>query len=131
MNPDTVTQAVQKGVRVTLGATATLIEALQDPQGVRERFSSVGTDFNRLAEELESQGVVTEQEARQFVDSVMTQMPSPFSQGSGSDGTASSSTASPGPQVDADLQADLVELNQQLAQIREELEALKQEGPST
>ncbi|ASC70670.1 uncharacterized protein XM38_016150 [Halomicronema hongdechloris C2206] len=130
MNPDTVTHAVQKGVRVTLGATATLIEALQDPQGVRERFSSVGTDFNRLAEELESQGVLTEQEARKFVDSVATQMPSPFAQGASSDGATSPSTPSSGPKVDAALQADLAELNQQLTQIREDLEALKQQGPS-
>jgi polyhydroxyalkanoate synthesis regulator phasin len=124
MNPDTLSQTLQKGFHLTLGATASLIEALQDPQGSSQKFSELGGDVNRLTEELESKGATTEQEARQFVDGLLGQMPNPFNQGATTEtGTTVNTVATP--IADAAVQTDLEALTQELVQIRQEIEALK------
>jgi len=126
MNPDTISQTLQKGFRVTLGATASLLEALQDPQGSSQKFSDIGTDMDRLTEELETKGEATEQEARQFVDGLMTQMPNPFS--SSPDASTQTVSAVATPVADSSIQGELEELTQELAAIRQDIEALKQQG---
>ena len=124
MTLDSLSQTVQKGFRVTLGATASLLEAIQDPQGASQKFSEIGTDFNRLTEELEVKGESTEQEARKFVDSMMTQMPSPFGPETASSTRTVNTIAVT--VVDASIQAELQELTQQISEIRQEIENLKQ-----
>jgi polyhydroxyalkanoate synthesis regulator phasin len=128
MNADSLTETLQKGFRLTLGATASLLEAIQDPQGSSRKFSEIGTDVNRLAEELEAKGAVTEQEARQFVDGVLVQVPTLFSQ-PGSEPTRTVNTVAT-PIVDPSIQPELEELTLQLNEIRQQLEALKQQSGS-
>lgn len=124
MYPDDLSQTLQKGIRVTLGATASLIEALQDPETSSQKFSALGGDVNRLTEELEVKGEVTEREARQFVDGLLSQMPNPFG---GSSSAASETTiiTVASPVVDTAVQSDLEALTLELAAIRREIEALK------
>jgi polyhydroxyalkanoate synthesis regulator phasin len=124
MNPDTLSQTLQKGFHLTLGATASLIEALQDPQGSGQKFSELGSDVNRLTDELESKGVTTEQEARQFVDGLFRHMPNPFDSNSSSSPPATVNTVAT-PVVDATVQTELEALTQELAEIRAQIEALK------
>lgn len=126
MSPDSLSETLQKGFRVTLGATASLLEAFQDPQGASQKFSEIGSDFNRLTEEFESKGENTEQEARQFVDSMMTQMPNPFQQ-SGGPSTPQTVNTTAVPVADPSIQAELQTLTREIAQIRQEIEALKQD----
>lgn len=126
MYPDDLSQTLQKGFRVTLGATASLIEALQNPESSSEKFSALGTDVNRLTEELEVKGETTEREARQFVDTLLSQMPNPFTGSSSSPesgGTTITTVASP--VVTTTVQTDLEDLIQELADIRQEIEMLK------
>lgn len=124
MYSDDISQTLQKGFRVTLGATASLIEAIQDPETSSQRFSTLGGDVNRLTEELEVKGETTEREARLFVDSLLSQMPNPFtSSGTATEGPTITTVASP--VVDASVQSDLEALTQELAAIRQEIEALK------
>lgn len=125
MTPDTVTTTLQKGFRVTLGATATLLEVIQNPQSSGQRFSDLGSDVSRLTETLESKGEVTEREARQFVDSLLSQLPSPFSDGSAHPPTVDTVAT---PVADPTVQSDLAALAQELADIRQALEALKGEA---
>ncbi|MEO1180668.1 MAG: hypothetical protein AAFX51_07395, partial [Cyanobacteria bacterium J06636_28] len=68
MDFDTLTEFIQKSFRVSLGAAASAVEAIQDPQASASKFSDIGTDFDRLADELEVKGALTEKEARDFVD---------------------------------------------------------------
>ncbi|TVP66856.1 MAG: hypothetical protein EA342_10675 [Leptolyngbya sp. LCM1.Bin17] len=129
MNSDTLSQSLQKGFRVTLGATASLIEAIQDPQQSRQTFSGLGNDVNRLTEELEIKGEVTEREARQFVDGLMSQMPDLF-QGTDlfqTDGSSAPPTVNTvaTPVVDLSIQTELEALTQELAQVRQDIETLK------
>ena len=122
MNPDTLTEAVQKGFRVTLGATASLLDALKDPQGSQAKFSDIGTDMDRLTEELEARGANTEREARELVDDLMTQMPAPFANPPASQATVDTSATSV---VDFTVQLELEVLTQELATLRREIDALK------
>lgn len=124
MYPDDLSQTLQKGIRVTLGATASLIEALQDPETSSQRFSELGGDVNRLTEELEVKGEVTEREARQFVDGLLSQVPNPFG-GANPGARETTITTVASPVVNTAVQSDLEALTQELAAIRREIEALK------
>jgi polyhydroxyalkanoate synthesis regulator phasin len=128
MNSDTLTQLLKKGFRVTLGATATLVEALQDPQRREASFSKLATDLSQLTEEWETKGVITEQEARNFVDTLWQQQnppsaPPPQAQ-AGPFPTPPSSLTVPASEVQQDLQ----ELTAQIAAIRAEIEKLRDQN---
>jgi polyhydroxyalkanoate synthesis regulator phasin len=117
MNSDTLVQTLQKGYHVTLGATASVIESLQDAQRREENFAKLRTDPNQLIEELAIKGETTEREARSFVDGVFSQPSNPSS-------SSTPSTPPVSPQTAA-IQQDLQELTAQLAAIRAELERLR------
>jgi polyhydroxyalkanoate synthesis regulator phasin len=124
MNPDTILQIVQKGFRVTLGATASLIETLQDPQRRDENLYRLRTELNQLAEEWAAKGEMTEQEARNFVDTILSQRAAQTNGDFSSPSPSSSSTATAAP---PDVQLDLQELTAQIAAIRAELERLREQ----
>ncbi|NJN59106.1 MAG: hypothetical protein HC879_17215 [Leptolyngbyaceae cyanobacterium SL_5_9] len=124
MNPDTILQIVQKGFRVTLGATASLIETLQDPQRRDENLYRLRTELNQLAEEWAAKGEMTEQEARNFVDTILSQRTAQTNSDFSNSSTSSSSTATAAP---PDVQLDLQELTAQIAAIRAELERLREQ----
>jgi polyhydroxyalkanoate synthesis regulator phasin len=126
MTPDTLSETLQKGFHVTLGATAALLEAVQNPQASSQRFAELGNDVNRITEELEAKGEVTEREARQLVDSLLSQVPNPF-QTSGSASMPTVDTVAT-PVADSGVQNDLAALTQELAEIRREIEALKEKS---
>jgi polyhydroxyalkanoate synthesis regulator phasin len=116
MNSETLIQLLQNGFRVTLGATASLIEVVQDPQKRSENLSKLRQEWSQLAEEWAVKGESTEQDARDFVDTVLSQRraqtPYPSTQ------TTPTATA---PSVQTELQ----ELTVQIATIRAELEKLR------
>ncbi|MBW4522855.1 MAG: hypothetical protein KME16_24725 [Scytolyngbya sp. HA4215-MV1] len=116
MNSDILVQLLQKGFRVTLGATASLIEILQDPQKREENLTKLRLDLTQLTEEWAEKGLVTEQEARSFVDTVLSQR---GGQASATATPPSSTTATP------EVQGELHELTEQIAAIRMELEKLR------
>lgn len=124
MNPDTLTQTIQKGFRVTLGATASLVDAIKDPQASQAKFSTI-YDFDTLTQELEAKGTDTEREARAVVDSVMSQMgdmPNPFAPTPASEATVDASAT---PVADPTVQLELDTLTQELSTLRQEIETLK------
>jgi polyhydroxyalkanoate synthesis regulator phasin len=126
MNSDILVQLLQKGFRVTLGATASLIEVLQDPQKREENLSKLRTDLSQLAEELAEKGAITEQEARSFVDTILSQQANQTStETSASTATATTPTTSP------NVQLELQELTAQIAAIRAELENLRDQDSAS
>lgn len=127
MNPDNLTEVLQKGFRVTLGATTALVESLQDPLKRDENLSKMQTDFAQLTEEWAEKGAVTELEARRMVDELWQQQ-------SSSPPPAASSTPDPaGTQRagDSQLYQDVQELTAQIAALRAELEQLQKSDPRT
>jgi polyhydroxyalkanoate synthesis regulator phasin len=73
MNSDNLVQLVQKSFRITLGATTSLVEVLQNPEKRQENFSEMRSKLNERMEDWETKGEVTEQEARKFVDTMWQQ----------------------------------------------------------
>jgi polyhydroxyalkanoate synthesis regulator phasin len=119
MNSDTVVRLLQQGFRVTLGATASLVEILQDPQKRDANLAKLRTEFDQLAQEWAEKGEVTEREARSYVDNFMAQRRSTDST------TTVTTTATPVPVASQEVQLELQELTAQLAAIRAELEKLR------
>lgn len=129
MNFDTLTELIQKSFRVSLGAAASAVEAIQDPQASASKFSDIGTDFDRLADELEVKGALTEKEARDFVDnfsgSFEGQWPNPFGPSPASGATVNTVAQ---PVADSGIQSEIMALTEQLSAIRQEIEQLKAQG---
>jgi len=121
MNSDSLVQLLQKGFRVTLGATASLIEVLQDPEKRDENLAKLRLEWSQLAEEWAEKGEITEQEARNFVDNFLSKQNNQSS--AGSSGTTGSTTTTP--TAPPNVQTDLEELTAQIAAIRAELEKLR------
>jgi len=119
MNSDTLIQLAQKSLRVTLGATTTLIETLQDPQQRDANLAKLKTELSQLTEEWEVKGESAEREARGFVDSLINQASSRVSQPN-TDSTVSIATP-----VSSSAQQDLQDLTEQIAALRAEIEKLR------
>lgn len=118
MNPDMVTEFLKKGFHVTLGATTSVVESIQDTRKREENLSQLNLGFDRLSEIWASKGEVTESEARNMIDGMASQYGvnmNPMSTGSSSSASATS------PSIDPSLQQELKTLTNQLANIRLEL----------
>ena len=125
MDSTDLIQLLQKSFHVTLGATASLVEILQDPERREQNLSKLRLELSELAQEWSEKGAMTETEARNFMDNFLAQH---GGQGSSQSSepismttTTASSVASP------DTQLELQELTAQLAAIRAELEKLQNE----
>lgn len=118
MNSDNFVQLFQKGFRVTLGATASLVEVLQDSEKRDESLSKLNQEWSVLSAEWAEKGEVTEQEARNFVDTLLTKRDNQSSPGA-SGATATTASAPP------DVQLELQELTAQIVAMRAELERLR------
>ncbi|NJR52980.1 MAG: hypothetical protein HC780_28900 [Leptolyngbyaceae cyanobacterium CSU_1_3] len=125
MNSDSVVLLLQKGFRVTLGATASLVESLQDPQKREQNLSKLRSELSQLTQEWAEKGEITEREARSFVDTILAQ------RNSSTTPTTVTTTATPIPPVSPEAQVELQELTAQLAAIRAELERLRNQDGRT
>ena len=129
MNSDNVIELLQKGFRVSLGATASLIESVQDSQKRDETFSKLmRSEFDSLTEEWAEKGEVTEREARNFVDSLLNQQHQSTSAETPETSTSTVSTT-PTPTAPPEVQLELQELTAQIAAMRAELETLRNQDP--
>jgi polyhydroxyalkanoate synthesis regulator phasin len=126
MNADNLVQLLQNGFRVTLGATASLVEVIQDSEKRHENLSKLNQEWSVLSSEWAQKGEVTEQEARNFVDTLLAQranQQAPYS--------STTSTTATTPSAAPEIQLELQELTAQIAAMRAELETLRnQNAPS-
>lgn len=124
MNSDNFLQLLHTGFRATLGATASLVETLQDPIKREQNLSQLRSNMSEQFQEWAEKGEVTEQEARNFVDTVLRQQ---NSQSSTTTTTAPRDTSPTPvtPPVEPEAQLELQQLTAQIAAIRAELEKLR------
>ncbi|MDJ1175846.1 hypothetical protein [Roseofilum capinflatum] len=122
MNSETLVQLLQQSFHVTLGATASFAEVLQDSQKREESWRKLTQELADLTQEWSEKGKITEEEARNFVDNLMKQKEnsSETAADAESDGELETPSAS-------DPQAEIEELTTQIATLRSELEKLRQE----
>jgi polyhydroxyalkanoate synthesis regulator phasin len=116
MNSDTTINLLKKGFHVTLGATSSLVESIQDPIKREENLAQLRMGPNEFAEVLAEKGAVTEVEARKFVDNVVAQY-----KPSASSYSTSPASTSPSTSIDPTLQLELQDLTKQLAELRAQL----------
>ncbi len=116
MNSDTTINLLKKGFHVTLGATSSLVESIQDPIKREENLAQLRMGPNEFAEVLAEKGAVTEVEARKFVDNVVAQY-----KPSASSYSTSPASTSPSTSIDPALQLELQDLTKQLAELRAQL----------
>lgn len=123
MNFNNLTNLLQQGFHLTLGATASLVETMQDTQKRNENLAQISSELSHLANEWATKGEMTEQEARIFVSNFMNQLrnhrPTTSAPSSSTITTTSTQVAS------IEVQLGLQELTVQLAAIRTELEKLR------
>lgn len=124
MNSDNLILLLQQGFRISIGATASLVETLQDPQKRAESLSKLGSDFNQLAQEWAEKGEITEQEARAYVDSLLRQQTNQTASAT-PPSSATTPTTTPNSADATDVQLELHELIAQMAAMRAELESLR------
>lgn len=123
MNSDVLVQLVQKGFRITLGATSALIETVQDPTKREQTLTQLRSNWSELSAEWAEKGELTEQEARKFVETVLTQAGRTAATSSPTPATASTATPT--------VQADLEELIGQIAALRTEVERLRSQDSNS
>ncbi|NCJ08581.1 hypothetical protein GS597_19120 [Synechococcales cyanobacterium C] len=107
-------ELLRKGFHVTLGATTSLVESVQDPQKREENLAELQLGFDELTQLWAAKGEVTELEGRQMLDNLMAQQ-----QSTSADSTAYGVTGTTA--TTALLQEQLKELTVQLAAIRQEI----------
>lgn len=129
MNPDNVMEFLQTGFRVGVGATASLLESIQDAQKREENLADLKLDARDLTQKWAEKGELTEREARNFVDTLIDHQRSPSEPpsaetppGPSSQPPSSPPTSAANPEVYQDLQ----DLTAQIAALRSELENLQQ-----
>ncbi|MBS0017764.1 MAG: hypothetical protein KFF72_15700 [Arthrospira sp. SH-MAG29] len=135
MNVDNLTQMLHQGFRVTLGATSSLIEILQDPQKRETNLETIQSQLNELAQEWADKGAITEEEARTFVDTLLSKSESTQSSEVDSstittptDSTDSTESGVSSPQTNEIT--EIQNLTSQIAKLREELERLRESDAS-
>ncbi|HIK32192.1 MAG TPA: hypothetical protein IGS17_08110 [Oscillatoriales cyanobacterium M59_W2019_021] len=129
MSSDNFVQTLQTGFRITVGATASLIESLQDDRKREENLETLKLDWMQIADKWAAKGEQTEQEARNFVDAVMSQGQSTTSRPP-TDSASSAVEENPASAADVAVHSELQELTEQIAQLRKELEQLREREDS-
>jgi polyhydroxyalkanoate synthesis regulator phasin len=123
MSTDTVVRLLQKSFRVTLGATTSLVEILQDPQKREANLTKLKAELEELTREWAEKGEVTELEARNYVDNFIAQRRSEINSSATTVPTTATEVQPP------EVQLELQELTAQLAALRAEIERLRMEEP--
>jgi polyhydroxyalkanoate synthesis regulator phasin len=122
MNSNNLFQTLQKGFRVTVGATASVVETIQDPEKRTAALSELQTEFSQKAEEWAIRGEQTEQEARRILDSFLSKQGWQTTRKESTDAdthTTNSNTAND------NIQSEIRDLTEQIITLRNELEELR------
>jgi polyhydroxyalkanoate synthesis regulator phasin len=116
MDKTALFQTLQKGLHVTVGATATLIETIQDPQKRTETLSELQSTLHQQAQQWSEKGLVTEEEARRFIDAWLAKY-----KPSGSSSSSSGSTGGINVSYN-NAQSEIQDLTEQIIALKTELE---------
>ncbi|HBE21313.1 MAG TPA: hypothetical protein DEG17_04605 [Cyanobacteria bacterium UBA11149] len=125
MNSNNLVEFLQTGFRVSLGATASLVEILQDSGKREENLNQLRSELGQKVTEWAQKGETTEQEARNFIEKMWQRQSNPGNPGATEipkDTPVTSST----PAASQNTQQEIEELTAQIAAIRTELEQMRQ-----
>lgn len=118
INSQNLIDTLQQGFRISVGAAATLVETLQNPQKRDATLQDIKEQWDARSQEWATKGTDAEAEARKMVETL-------WQKRTGQSSTHQT-TASPSPPP-GDMASELKDLTQQLAELRSELESLRQD----
>jgi polyhydroxyalkanoate synthesis regulator phasin len=133
---DDIATILQKTFHVSLGATASFVEMLQNSEKRTVAVETMLSDIDKFTAELAAKGAVTEVEARNFVDSFISdQINKPDTTASdaesgvtdASKATVDTAADEVSDRADESVEADIQDLTEQLAALRSELEKIRQQ----
>jgi polyhydroxyalkanoate synthesis regulator phasin len=125
-SPDALLQLAQKGFRVGIGMSATIVEGLQNPQRYQATLTQLQRDPNQAIEDLAAKGAVTEQEARKVVDGLIgDDLRSVIDQRFGTRPAGEMTVTTTAVTIGSDTEAELQKLTQQLSELRQALQQLQ------
>lgn len=131
MNAQQLTDLCHQGFQVTLGATSSLIEILQNPDKRHENLGKIQSQFSELAQEWAEKGKTTEREARNFVDTILSQGSQNFNTDTTAITTQAEVVSSTIPlMLDPEPVKEIQELTTQISELREELRRLRDSNAS-
>lgn len=107
-----------EGIRVTLGATADLIETIQDPQKRTETLSQLRTEWSQKARQWAAKGEQTERAAHQMVETMLHQQNQDRS-------TTTTTVVTTATSVNSSARAEIQALTAEITALRAELEELQ------
>ena len=118
MNDNDLIQLVRQGLRIAVGATASCVETLQNPQKISGLLAEIQTELNQKTQEWSAKGEITEAEARNFIDGFLSargwhQTPASVAR------TDESSTHRSAYYRIQELTADIIALKSELEQLRQ------------
>jgi hypothetical protein len=120
MNTPDLLQLFQKGLHVTLGAANAVVESLQDTQKRQINLEQLQRNPSQLAEDLATKGQGLEQSAKGLVENLFNQVPIPTA------AQQATRKATPPDSGSSQVETELTELAQLLANLRKELEQSRQ-----
>ncbi len=139
-----LSKLMQRSYYITLGATSSLLEVIQDPTKREENFKRLSRSFDEITQELAEKGVTTEAEARSYVDKFIVQQVngSPTNNAESAGLTTVTTTVTttaktvddsipddllnkPNKKVKASMRDEIQDLTEQLASLRSELEQFR------
>lgn len=124
MNQSSIFETLQQGFRVTVGATATLIETLQDAEKRSNTLTELQKEWETKSHEWAEKGVVTEQSARQFLENLIKKQQGEKTTPKDQVVDVSSTPSPSSPEV----QQEIKRLTEQIIALRLELEQAKKQG---
>ncbi len=120
MNSNNLVEFFQTGFRVSLGATASFVEIVQDSQKREENLSQLRSEFSQKVTEWAQKGETTEQEARNFIEQMLKRQGN-----SENPGARETPIDTPTAAASQNTQQEIEELTAQIAAIRTELEQMR------
>lgn len=126
MSNNAAANLLQKGLRITIGATTTLVETLQDPQKRQQTLTELQSQLSQQTQLWAEKGEITETEAKRWVETWLAQQKQQRTNTSSSSAGSTSVTNI----RFSDAQREIEELTAQILALKTELEQSRSQSGS-
>jgi polyhydroxyalkanoate synthesis regulator phasin len=125
MKSNNILEIAQQTFRIAIGATATLLETIQDSEKRSTIITDMQTELNQKSQQWAQKGEVTEQEARQKLERILQKTPwkDTSKSNASNDNTYTDTTV-----TSAVTKSELQSLTEQITALRSELEQLRNDN---
>ncbi len=122
MKSNNIIELAQQTFRIAIGATATLLETIQNSEKRSTVITDMQTELNQKSQEWAQKGEVTEQEARQTLEKLLQKTPW---KGTSKSSASNDNIYTDTPVTSNVIKSELQSLTEQITSIRSELEQLR------